>query len=204
MAGQFLSYDVIGTWYCEVKKIGEVSERLRAVAAGDPIAGRQLFELIYADLKRMAHARLWRDGVVAELNTTMLVHESYLKFVQSGALSVTERPAFIAYVGHVMRSVIVDFVRERQAGKRGGGADHITLTTSVAGEDLDIERLLAVDAAMDALERIAPDLHELVELRYFAGLSVNEIGELRGVSSRTVEREWAKARAFLRKLMDET
>jgi RNA polymerase sigma factor (TIGR02999 family) len=147
---------------------------------------------------------LWRDGGVAELNTTMLVHESYLKFVQNGELSPADRPAFIAYVGRVMRSVLVDYVRERQAQKRGGGADVITLTTSVEGESLDTERLLAVNAAMGTLEKIAPELHQLVEMRYFAGLSVKEIGELKGVSSRTVEREWEKARAFLRKLMDES
>ena len=167
------------------------------------IADKQMFELFYADLKRMAHGRLWRDGGVSEFNTTMLVHESYLKFVQNGALSSAERPAFIAYAGRVMRSVVVDYVRERQAEKRGGGASFVTLTTSVEGESLDSEDILSVNAAMDSLEKIAPDLHQLVEMRYFAGLSVKEIGELRGVSSRTVEREWEKARAFLRKLMDE-
>ena len=186
------------------QQMGNVTGFLRSAATGEPIADKQLFELIYSDLKRMAHGRLWRDGGVAELNTTMLVHESYLKFVQNGELSPADRPAFIAYVGRVMRSVLVDYVRERQARKRGGGADVITLTTSVEGELLDTERLLAVNAAMGTLEKIAPELHQLVEMRYFAGLSVKEIGELKGVSSRTVEREWEKARAFLRKLMDES
>ena len=80
---------------------------LRAAATGDPIADKQLFGLIYADLKRMAHGRLWRNGGVTELNTTMLVHERYLKFVQNGALSAVDRPTFSAYVGRVMRSVVV-------------------------------------------------------------------------------------------------
>jgi RNA polymerase sigma factor (TIGR02999 family) len=186
------------------QNMGEVTSYLEAAATGDSTANRELFELIYADLKRIAHGRLWRDGGVAELNTTMLVHESYLKFVQSGALTAMDRPAFIVYVGRVMRSVVVDYIRERQAEKRGGGADFITLTTSAGGESLDSDRLLAVNVAMGSLEKIAPDLHQLVEMRYFAGLSINEIAELKGVSSRTVEREWEKARAFLRKLMDES
>lgn len=184
--------------------MGEVTGYLREAAAGDSVANRQLFQLMYADLKRMAHARLWRDGAVPELNTTMLVHESYLKFVQSGALSATDRPAFVAYVGRVMRSVVVDYVRERQAAKRGGGVEMITLTTSVESEPLDEVHLLAVNSAMDSLEKIAPDLHQLVEMRYFAGLSIKEISEIRGVSARTIEREWERARAFLRKLMDVT
>jgi RNA polymerase sigma factor (TIGR02999 family) len=189
--------------FIDRQRMSNVAGYLRKAATGDPVADKQLFELIYSDLKRMAHGRLWRDGGVAELNTTMLVHESYLKFVQNGALSPAERPAFIAYVGRVMRSVLVDYVRERQAEKRGGDAEMVTLTTSVEGESLDSDRLLAVNAAMGTLERIAPDLHQLVEMRYFAGLSVKEIAELKGVSPRTVEREWEKARAFLRKLMDE-
>jgi RNA polymerase sigma factor (TIGR02999 family) len=184
-------------------KPGEVTCCLRAAATGDRLAEERLFSLLYADLRRMAHGRLWRDGGQVDLNTTVLVHESYLKFVQNGSLSSEDRPAFIAYVGRVMRSVVIDHVRERQAAKRGGGANMVTLSTSLEAESLDDERLVAVDAAMGSLEKIAPDLHRLVEMRYFAGLSVKEIAELRGVSVRTIEREWEKARAFLRQLMDE-
>jgi RNA polymerase sigma factor (TIGR02999 family) len=184
--------------------MGDVTVYLRAAARGDSEASKELFALIYADLKRMAHGRLWRDGGAADLNTTVLVHESYLKFVKNGALSAVDRPAFNAYVGRVMRSVVVDCIRERRSEKRGGDANFITLTTSAGLNPLDDERLLAVDSAMDSLEKIAPELHQLVEMRYFAGLSVKEISEAKGVSSRTVEREWEKARAFLRKLMDET
>jgi DNA-directed RNA polymerase specialized sigma24 family protein len=104
------------------RQMGNVTGYLRNAATGDPIAEKQLFELIYSDLKRMAHGRLWRNGGVAELKTTMLVHESYLKFVQNGELSPAERPAFIAYVGRVMRSVLVDYVRERQEFRATAGS----------------------------------------------------------------------------------
>jgi RNA polymerase sigma factor (TIGR02999 family) len=136
--------------------MGEVTEYLRAAATGDTAADRQLFELIYPELKRLAHSHLWRQGGVNELNTTMLVHESFLKFMQHGALAASDRPAFFAYVGKVMRSVVVDYIRERQALKRGGAADMVTLTTSISNELMDSERLLAVDSAMKSLEKAPP------------------------------------------------
>jgi len=102
-----------------------------------------------------------------------------------------------------MRSVVVDFVRERQAQKRGGGRTMVTLTTNVGGESIDDECLLAIHHGMAALEKLAPDLHRLIEMRFFAGLSVLEVSEVTAQSTRTVERNWQKARALLRKLMDE-
>lgn len=171
---------------------------------GDVEASRQLFELVYADLKRMAHKRLYGSkGNAVELDTTALVHESYLHLIERGQLLPADQAAFFGYVGHVMRNVVVDHVRERVAQKRGGGQAFVTLTTGVEGVVLADERLLMVDAALDALERLAPKFRELVEMRYFAGLSMSEVAELRGTSVRSVEREWTKARAFLHKLMAE-
>ena len=180
-----------------------LTELLISARGGDASASTRLFELIYAELKRMAHQRLRRIGGEGPLNTTALVHESYLRLSERGQLLPSDRAAFFCYVGRVMRSVVIDHVRERLAQKRGGNEVFVTLTTDIEGETFDDERLLAVNSALDALEKVAPEFHQLVEMRYFAGLSMLEVAELRGVSTRTVEREWKKARAVLQQLMAE-
>lgn len=181
----------------------ELTDLLRSGQAGNAEAYGKLFELVYADLKRLAHSRLYHGGGPAELNTTSLVHESFVRLVERGQLHASDRAAFFGYVGRVMRSVLVDHVRERQALKRGGDDQIVTLTTGVQGEALDDVRLLSINGALDALERLSPGYHQLIEMRYFAGLSVREVAELRGISTRSVEREWEKARAFLHQLMEE-
>jgi RNA polymerase sigma factor (TIGR02999 family) len=183
--------------------VAEMTDLLRSAQAGDAQASSRLFEVVYADLKRLAHARLYKLGGSGELETTALVHESFLRLVEHGQLRTVDRHAFFGYVARVMRSVVIDQVRAQQAAKRGGDGVIVTLTTGVQGESFDDERLLAMNAALDVLERVAPDYHRLVELRYFAGLSMSEVAELRGLSTRTIQREWDKARAFLRRLMQE-
>lgn len=184
--------------------MAEMTDLLRSMQAGDSRASNRLFELVYADLKRLAHARLYRSGNAGELDTTALVHECFLRMVAVGQLRTTDRHMFFGYVARVMRSVVVDHARAQQASRRGGDGVFVTLTTDVpGGETFDDERLLAMDSALDMLERVAPKYRQLVELRYFTGLSVREVAEMRGSSPRTIEREWEKARAFLRKLMQE-
>lgn len=183
--------------------MGDMTQLLRSARDGDTRASGALFELLYADLKQMAHGRLYRSGGIAELDTVSLVHESYLRLSGGVRLEAADRQAFFGYVARVMRSVVVDHVRSQQALRRGGDAVPLTLTTGVAAESPDDQRMLAIHDALHTLQRLAPALHELVELRYFAGLSVREVAELRGVSTRTVEREWEKARAFLVQLMRE-
>jgi RNA polymerase sigma factor (TIGR02999 family) len=181
-----------------------LTELLHAASAGDAQASDRLFERVYAEMKRMAHSRLHRGGGRSdELDTTALVHESYLNLSRRGELLPTDRAAFFCYVGRVMRNVVVDHVRERLAQKRGGNEVFVTLTTGVEGDSFEDERLLAVNSALDVLERVAPEFHQLVEMRYFAGLSVREVAELRGTSPRTVQREWEKARAYLHQLIGE-
>lgn len=180
-----------------------LSDLLTAATQGDAGASHRLFEEVYAELKRMAHRRLHRDGRADGMDTTALVHESFVRMVERGRLHSDDRAAFFGYVGHVMRSVVIDHVREQRAAKRGGNQVFVTWTTGVAGERFDDERLLAIDSALGTLERLAPELRQLVDMRYFAGLSVHEVAELRGISARSVEREWEKARAFLRKLIEE-
>lgn len=185
--------------------MAKITDQLLPAGAGEASASTRLFDRVYADLKRLAHGRLYRSGGSAAvgLDTTALVHESYLRLVEQGSLAAGDERAFFGYVGRVMRSVVIDHLRERQAAKRGGREAIVTLTTGVEGLVLQDERLLAINDALDALERIAPGYHELVEMRYFAGLSMREVAELRGMSLRATEREWEKARAFLVRLMDE-
>ena len=181
--------------------MSEITQLLRDAGAGDAAASRELFARMYAELKRLAHGSLRRNGGRDELHTTMLVHEAYLKLAAHGALLPADRPAFFAYVGKVMRSVVLDTVRERHAGKRGGGSVPLALTTGVADDALDDAQLLAIDEALRDLAKLAPDLHALVELRYFAGLTVPQAAEALGRSVRGVERDWEKARALLRTLI---
>jgi RNA polymerase sigma factor (TIGR02999 family) len=164
---------------------------------------QELFASLYSDLKRLAHARLRSSGDRHELSTTAVVHESFLKLAERGAILPQNRNAFFSYVGKVMRSVVLDCVRERQAVKRGGQHFVVTLTTDVRAEPFDDQRLLAVDDALNGLARLAPDLSRLVEMRYFVGLSIPEISEITGRAVRTLERDWEKARGLLRHLMAE-
>jgi RNA polymerase sigma factor (TIGR02999 family) len=157
----------------------------------------RLFELMYADLRRIAHARL-RDGRPDTLDTTSLVHESYLKLVGQQALPVTDRHHFFAYAARVMRSVIVDMARARLAERRGGDAEHVEFDTGIANSTPAPENeVLRVHEALETLAQADEALARVVEMRYFGGLSELEIAEAMGSSERTVRRQWQKARLLL-------
>ena len=156
-----------------------------------------VFEAAYPELCVLARARL-RGGGQAALETTALVHEAFLRFAQRGQIDAEHRGPFFSYVGRVMRSVIVDSVRERSALRRGGGAPHSALTTQVQAEGLGgEEEILKVHEALDGLADIDPRLVEVVQLRYFAGMTDAEIAGVLGVTDRTVRRDWEKARLLL-------
>ena len=183
--------------------MSEVTELLRAANGGDDEAARRLFALMYEELKRLARASLRKSGGSPALNTTMLVHESFLRLAGVKGYPPADKRAFYAYVSKVMRSVVLDAVRERLARKRGGNEVFVTLTTGVEERPLEGAQLIAIDDALEALGKIAPDLKELVEMRYFAGLTVLEISEISGKSVRSIEREWEKGRMLLRRLIEE-
>jgi RNA polymerase sigma factor (TIGR02999 family) len=168
--------------------------------AGDGAAVNRLFELMYADLRRIAHARLRENRPDTLLDTTSLVHESYTRFAKLARLPITDRPHFLAYASRVMRSVIVDLARERGAERRGGGLGELALTTGL-GESLagggDTPEVLRVHEALDELAAIEPRLAQVVEMRYYGGLEHAEIASALGVGLRTVERDWERARSFL-------
>jgi RNA polymerase sigma factor (TIGR02999 family) len=168
-----------------------------ALKGGDPAARDQLFRLIYRDLHARAHHQLARSRPGDTLSTTALVHETYLKLVGSTHQAYLDRGHFFAVAARAMRQILVDYARSRLAEKRGGGARNSTLEPEQLAGPQRSEDLIALDEALIELSRLDERLAETVELRYFAGLSVEEVAEARGVSPRTVKRDWRKARAFL-------
>jgi RNA polymerase sigma factor (TIGR02999 family) len=163
------------------------------------------WEAAYPELKKIARARLHASQHGAPgLNTTALVHESFLRLAgRVGALHFESRGHFYAYAARVMRSVIVDLVRERQADRRGGGVADLTLDTVVANGLAadDSTEALRVDDALTTLAAVEPRLAQVVELRYFAGLTDLEIAQVLGLTDRTVRRDWDKARLLLRSML---
>ena len=156
-----------------------------------------LFPLVYAELRRLAAAYLRREQRGLTLQPTALVHEAYLRFARQGVIESAQRKVFFAYASRVMRTVIVDYVRERHAQKRGGGGAMITLTTGVEGVVFDENSLGYLHDALKSLEKIDTRSHLVVEMRYFGGMTEEEIADLLEVSVPTVKRDWRKARAFL-------
>lgn len=177
---------------------GEVTLLLRAARAGDEDATRRLFALIYDDLRRLAgrHVRAAREGPGA----TSVVHEVFLRLARRGDVPFDDRTHFFAVASRAMRQIVLDDVRARVAGKRGGGRAHLDVAdVSVASPagSAPPEDLLALDGALTRLAGEEPRLAETVEWHFFGGLTFGEIAEARGVSERTVLRDWRAARAVL-------
>jgi RNA polymerase sigma factor (TIGR02999 family) len=176
----------------------QLTELLGRIQAGDSAARDTLFAAAYTELHRIARARLRDGGRDTVMDTTCLVHESYLRFVQAGELRAEDRRAFFAYASQVMRSVIVNSVRERIAQKRGGEGRPLTLSTSLAANVPDGEdTVLKVHEALDDLEKADPRLAQVAQMRYFGGYSEQEIAETLDITERTVQRDWEKARLIL-------
>jgi RNA polymerase sigma factor (TIGR02999 family) len=169
---------------------------VRAAAGGDAEALRTLFTAVYAELRRLAHRQLAQhDGET--INTTGLVHETYLKLAKPESLHLSDRGHFYSTAARAMRQIVIDHARRRKAEKRGGAAVQVTLDDNAMADPLDPEQLIHLDGALSRLGELEPRLAELVELRFFAGLSVEQVAELRDVAPRTVLRDWRRARAFL-------
>jgi RNA polymerase sigma factor (TIGR02999 family) len=158
----------------------------------------QVFTLTYRELHEMAHQRLHRSCRMTSLDTTSLVHECYLRLVRLGQIQTRDRAHFLGYAARVMRSIVVDFVRMRLAKRRGGDELRVTFGTEI-GETtpVDEEQIVQVDEALQELAVLDPRLVEVVEMRYFAGFTVEQIAESRGVTTRTIRRDWEKARLLL-------
>jgi RNA polymerase sigma factor (TIGR02999 family) len=159
-----------------------------------------LFAATYRELRLLARARLRGGGRNTLLDTTALVHESYLRLSRAGELQFPDRPRFLVYASRVMRSIIVDMVRQRQTDRHGGGAVHVTLTGDVAdaaGLPADEAHIVRVHEALLELAKVDERMAKVVEMRYFGGLNDLEIAQALQVTDRTVRRDWEQARLFL-------
>jgi RNA polymerase sigma factor (TIGR02999 family) len=175
-----------------------VTGLLQAMSAGDSRAIDEIFALTYGELRQMAHQRLYRSSRITSLDTTALVHECYLRLVRLGQLQAPDRSHFLGYAARVMRSIVVDFVRQRLAKRRGGDELRVTLGTDIRDSTaVSEEEIMRVDEALQELAVLDPRLVQIVEMRYFAGFTVEQIAESRGVTTRTIRRDWEKARLLL-------
>jgi RNA polymerase sigma factor (TIGR02999 family) len=174
--------------------------QLIQAAPADGAEVGELWSAAYAELKQLARAKLRVSGPHTLLDTTGLVNDAYMRLAKLGRLQVDNKAHFLAYSARVMRSVIVDLVRSRNADRHGGGLPKMTLNTAIAESVADDEPL-RVDEALTELAQLEPRLVQVVEMRYFGGFSESEIAELLGITTRTVQRDWAKARLLLRSML---
>jgi len=176
----------------------EITQLLQAANSGDGHAADRVVSMLYGELHRLARSRLRHSGELTLLDTTALVHESYLRIQQAGKPDFADRRHFLAYASKAMRTIVIDIARARQADRRGGQAQHVTLDTAL-GNSLAAQEdeVLRVHEALEELADVDARLERVVEMRYFGGLSEAEIAECLGVTERTVQRDWQKARLFL-------
>ena len=175
----------------------QVTRLLAAVREGDRRALDVVFDLVYAELHRSARQQLAHAGGGQTLNATMLVHEAYLKLVDSARADWVDRGHFFAVAARAMRQIIIDHARHASRQKRGGNVERVTLDRIDVVGEARADELVALDAALTRLESFSEPLARLVELRFFAGLSIDETAEALGSPPHQVKRDWRKARAFL-------
>jgi len=177
-----------------------LSTALAAAERGDVAATGELFATLYRELHRVARRQLHANGSGLTLGATTLLHEAYLDLSQR-TLAFPDRARFFSYAARAMRGLIIDYVRERRAIKRGGEFHLTTLDTVISDSVAQVDDLGPLGEALDVLSATDPALAELVELKFFCGFDFVEIAAMRGVSERTVQRDWNKARLFLRYTM---
>ena len=174
-----------------------VADAIRAADSGDSRAAEQLFATLYSELHRMAKQQLHRCAFGSTLGATTLLHEAYLDIAGRDP-GFPDQARFFAYTARAMRGLIIDHVRERRAVKRGGEFHLTALNTEIAESVPEMSELGPLDDALNELARIDAPLAELVDLKFFCGFSFSDIAAMRRVSERTVQRDWNKARLFLR------
>lgn len=179
----------------------EITRLLLAHHEGDEEAFHQLTSLVYDDLRRIALRQIARGGAGETLNATALVHEAYMRLIDETQVEWQGRAHFFAIAARSMRRIIIDHVRERRAQKRGGGQPHLELDPEQIAVVEQADTLLALDAALAAMSQIDERLAHVAECRLFGGLSEEETARALGVSLRTVQRDWQRARAWLQREM---
>jgi RNA polymerase sigma factor (TIGR02999 family) len=174
-----------------------ISSLMGAVERGGSPASEALFAALYSELHRMAKRELGRPGPPVTLSATTLLHQAYLDIAGREGPSFTDRGHFMAYAARVMRGLIIDHARNRQAQKRGGQFEITSLENHVDADAADVRQLTEISEALDKLAQVEPSLAEIVDLKFFCGFSFGEIAAMRNLSERTVQRQWEKARIYL-------
>jgi RNA polymerase sigma factor (TIGR02999 family) len=174
-----------------------ISSLIGAADSGDNAAADVLFSTLYSELHRLAKRELARWGTPASLSVTTLLHEAYLDIAAREGQSFPDRPRFMGYAARVMRGLVIDHARNRNAIKRGGGFEITSLKTDLGENSVDVKELSSISDALDQLAKVEPKLAELVDMKFFCGFSFAEIAALENLSERTVQRRWEKARIYL-------
>lgn len=174
-----------------------ITALLQEARQGDEDAARQLWQATYDDLREIAHRELLRRHTGETLQTTALVNEAYLKLVNQQEVGWHDRVHFFSVAATAMRHIIVDYARQRSRKKRGGGVRPLPLNETVLAAEAQADTFLALDRALNRLATLNERLAEIVEYRFFGGMTEEEIAALYGVSERTVRRDWRKAKAWL-------
>ena len=174
-----------------------ITQVLDAIEQGDPRAAGQLLPLVYEELRRLAHQRMHRERPGGLLQTTALVNEAYLRLIEVNRIDWRSRAHFLALAAQMMRRILVEFARNRQRQKRGGGAVHVSLDDVQELPDSKEFDLVALSDALSGLATLDARLSQVVELRFFGGLTVDETADVLNVSRETVMRDWKTAKAWL-------
>jgi RNA polymerase sigma factor (TIGR02999 family) len=180
---------------------GEVTQLLARLSAGDSEASARLIPLIYSELRVMAGRYMRRERTDHTLQATVLVHEAYMRLAGPNRIQWQNRAHFFGVAAQVMRRVLLDYARDHRALKRGGAASRITLDPSLRPTESHLDYVLILEESLQKLAATDPEQSRLVELRFFAGMTVQETSEVMGISTATVKREWAHAKAWLRREM---
>jgi RNA polymerase sigma factor (TIGR02999 family) len=178
-----------------------VTRLLNQAAAGDAHASEELLPLVYQELRRLASSKMRRERSDQTLQATALVHEAYLRLVGDGVAKWDDRWHFFAAAAEAMRRIIVDNARRRASIKRGGGRERSDIDAVEITIDVPTDDLLALDEALEQLAQRHPDKAQLVKLRFFAGLTIDEASQAMNISTATAERHWSFARAWLYRQM---
>lgn len=181
----------------------DVTRLLQEMSDGNRAVVDELMPLVYAELRRLAGSFLRGERVGHTLQPTALVNEAYLRLIDQRRVRWRNRAHFFGIAARLMRRILVDHARRRQAAKRGGDAIVLTLDEALIADETDVD-LVALDDALRGLGEMDPDLVRLVEMRFFGGLTIEETAEAMGVSPATVKREWSTARAWLHRELGST
>jgi RNA polymerase sigma factor (TIGR02999 family) len=182
----------------------QVTQLLLAWGSGDAEAFDQLMPLIYAELRTLARRQMQRERLGHTLQPTALVHEAYLRLIDQRQVHWHNRAQFFAVAAQVMRRIVVDYARSRRRAKRGGGATHLSLDEAALITPVLATQVLELDEALGRLTALDERKGRVVEMRYFGGLSVEEVAAVVGVSENTVISDWALAKAWLRRELETT